>query len=88
MRDRDGGAPWRAILSAAAMLVVGLYVVVLSLVGLWTYVQRGYAVSRGGERIDALWGPWYYAALILGGLLLIGVAVARYRRDISGGPDE
>lgn len=65
----------------------GVLPVVLSLVGIWGYVERGYLLNRDGHRVRAGWptlaGLAWYAFLTVRGVLLIHWGVSFYRRHSS-----
>lgn len=67
------------MLHSTLMLGVGLTPVVLSVIGLWNYAERGYVLSRAGERMHDAWAL-LYVAYVLVGLAVVGHAVRYYRR--------
>lgn len=85
MAENEGGFTRVVVISGSVGAVIGgLLPVVLSLVGIWRYAQRGFLLTRAGERIEPGWPTWaglfWYAILIVGGVLLIRWGVSFYRR--------
>lgn len=73
-----------AITGAIGAVIGGLLPVVLSLIGIWGYAQRGYLISRQGGTIEAGPPTWaglaWYAIMFFGGIVLIRWGIGFYRR--------
>lgn len=78
-KEGEGHSRRRVLTYTIVMSIVGLLPLILALIGLWNFWQRGYVLSRSGERIDDAWA-WLYGFYILVGLGVMAYTARYYRR--------
>lgn len=59
----------------------GVAPLVTGIIGVWSYVYRGYIITRAGEKVTGLSGVITSVFFILAGIGLIGYALWFYRRN-------
>lgn len=83
-QGKDAKPRVQIISGTIGAVIAGALPVILSLTGIWGYVERGYLLNRNGHQVRAGWptlaGLAWYAFLIVAGGLSIRWGVSYYRR--------